>query len=576
MKSNTVLRIRILLGLVCLWALILTGKLYYIQIVQGKEYAAVADNQYVKPSNSVFERGSIFFESKSGARVSAATVKEGYTLSINPKLLQNAPAIYDALSQYVKLDRDVFLQKAAKVDDQYEELAKHLDPDTGISIGELKLPGVNVVQDNWRVYPGGELAAHTIGLVGFNAKNELAGRYGLERSYDKVLNMSSTGVNVNFFAELFADIQGNVSDSAFGGENRQGDIVSTIDPTVEDELEKVLKETQATWNSDSVGGIIMDPNTGRIYGMASRPTFDPNNLKDVSDPKVLSNPLVENVYEMGSIIKPLTMAAGIDSKKITPETTYDDTGFLLLNGKRISNFDGKARGVIPMQEILSQSLNVGASWIALKVGSEDFTRYFMSFGLGDVTGIDQPNEQKGIIDNLRSGRDIEHATASYGQGIAFSPITTVRALSILANGGELVTPSLVKEIDYADGTTRTLEPKAPIRVIQKDTADTVTKMLVKVVDDAIAKAHPDIHMEHYSIAAKTGTAQIADHVNGGYYTDRYLHSFFGYFPATHPKYIVFLYQVWPKGAEYASATLTDPFTKLAKFLINYYEIPPDR
>jgi cell division protein FtsI/penicillin-binding protein 2 len=576
MNSNNVVRIRILLIFICAWAFVLAAKLYYIQIVKGEEYTKLGDAQYVKPEDSAFERGSIFFQSKNGEKISAATLKEGYTLAIHPSLIYNPETVYDALSQYVPLDKAAFMEKATKPNDQYEELVKRLDRNTGIAIGELALMGVSVTKENWRVYPGNELAAHTIGLVGYDEKNKLSGRYGLERFYEKTLNTQDSGLHANFFAELFADIRGGITTPDAADQNRQGDIVAAIDPTIQGELEKTLKNTQALWNSDSIGGVIMDPKTGTIYAMASRPTYDPNNLKDVKDPRVFSNPLVENVYEMGSIIKPLTMAAGLDSGAIKPDSTYNDTGFLELNGKKISNYDGRARGVIPMQEVLSQSLNVGAATIALKMNAEDFTKYFLSFGLGDVTGIDQPNEQKGIVANLQSGRDIERATASYGQGIAFSPITTTRALSIIANGGLLVRPHLVTEIDYTDGSSIKVNPKSSVRVIQKETSEEVTRMLVKVVDDAIAKAHPAIKMEHYSIAAKTGTAQIADHENGGYYSDRYLHSFFGYFPAYEPRFIVFLYQIYPKGAEYASQTLTDPFAELAKFLINYYEIPPDR
>jgi cell division protein FtsI/penicillin-binding protein 2 len=573
MNSNSVTRVRIILAFFCIWAVVLGAKLYWIQIVKGKEYAAQADAQYVKPSSLTFERGTIFFSTKGGERVSAATQKEGYILSMNPVLLGDPAVAYEALSQYIKLDRDTFFAKAAK-EDPYEELAKKVDRDTGISIAELNLPGIMVNRQNWRIYPGGELAAHTIGLVGYNDANELAGRYGLERFYEKTLNHTNY-VSVNFFAELFADIRGSVSGDELD-QGRPGDIVAHIDPTVESELEKVIVETQKQWQSDAIGGIIMDPKTGKIYGMAARPSFDPNNLKEVSDPRLFSNPLVENVYEMGSIMKPLTMAAGIDSKAVEPDTIYDDTGFMELNGKRIANYDGRARGRVSMQEVLSQSLNIGAATIALKVGKEDFRRYFLSFGLGGLTGIDQPNEQKGIVENLKSGRDIEIATASYGQGIAISPITMTRALSILANGGVLVRPTIAKEIEYLDGSRRTIEPASPVRVIQKETAEDVTRMLVEVVDKAISKAHPEIKMQHYSIAAKTGTAQIADRENGGYYGDRYLHSFFGYFPAYNPRFIIFLYQLYPKGAEFASQTLTDPFTKLAKFLITYYEIPPDR
>lgn len=575
MNSNSQFRIRILLGLICCGALILGAKLYYVQIIHGDEYTKRADSQYSKPTSSVFERGSIFFQSKDGKSVNAANVKEGYTLVMNPMFLTLPEVAYNAISQYIKIDRNIFFEKALKQGDQYEELGKRLDRDVGIAIGELSIPGITVFKENWRVYPGGSLAAHTLGLVGYDTTDRLAGRYGLERYYENTLTRQSTGYHVNFFAELFSNIKG-VHSLTPEEQNREGNIVSSIDPAVQSELEKVLTDTQDQWKSDEIGGIIMDPKTGEIYAMALRPGFDPNNLKDVADPKVFSNALVENVYEMGSIIKPLTMATGLDSGVITPESTYNDTGFLILNGKRISNFDGKARGVVPMQEVLSQSLNVGAATIALKVGNEDFSRYLLSFGFGDITGIDQPNEQKGIVDNLKSGREIEHATASYGQGIALSPIATTRALSIIANGGMLIRPHLVKEIDYTDGSIKKITPDPGVRVIQKSTADEVTRMLIQVVDSAISKAHPEIKIDRYSIAAKTGTAQIADHAHGGYYTDRYLHSFFGYFPAYNPKYIVFLYHIWPKGAEYASQTLTTPFSKLARFLINYYEIPPDR
>ncbi|NDB61832.1 penicillin-binding protein 2, partial [bacterium] len=180
----------------------------------------------------------------------------------------------------------------------------------------------------------------------------------------------------------------------------------------------------------------------------------------------------------------------------------------------------------------------------------------------------------GIIKNLITGRDVEIATISYGQGIALTPIQTVRALSILANGGKLVTPHIAKSIEYVDGNQVDLTFPKPRQVLEKETTDDVTDMLINVVDKALKKGQ--VKMERYSIAAKTGTAQIADPVNGGYYSDRYLHSFFGYFPAYNPKFIVFLYHVYPKGAEFASETLTDPFIQLTKLLINYYNIIPDR
>mgnify|MGYP001571714249 FL=1 len=318
----------------------------------------------------------------------------------------------------------------------------------------------------------------------------------------------------------------------------------------------------------------MEPRTGKIVAMSALPTFDAGNLSGISDVSILSNPLVEHVYEMGSIMKPLTMAIGLDTGAIKPTSTYEDTGTMTIGDKKISNYDGKARGTTVMQEVLSQSLNLGAATIALKVGSEDFKKYFDMFGFGTKTGIDQPNEGTGLLDNLDSALDIEIATAAYGQGVAVSPIAMTRALAVLANGGYAVRPHLVERIEYADGSTTEVPVEKSDRILGQKAVEDTTKMLVRVVDTALKGG--DIKMERYTVAAKTGTAQIADPENGGYYTDRYLHSFFGYFPAYDPQFIIFLYHVNPKNARFASETLTKPFQEISRFLITYYDIPPDR
>ncbi len=569
MNSKQRNRARIVLLAIIVASCYLAIVLYSTQLIHGSEYTAKADKQYVKPPVSIFDRGSIFFEAKDGTKVSVASISDGYTVYMNPKLLSDPNLAFDAISHYIKTDKNEFLAKSSKIGDPYEELLRKVDTESAESIKSLKLPGIGVAKESWRSYPGAGLASHVIGLVGQNANSNIEGRYGLERTYQSVLNRTGSE-DSNIFAQLFSGIK----ESVFGENKQEGSIVTTIEPTVEKYLEKTLLQTSNLWHPDEIGGIIIDPQTGKIAAMASLPTFDPNDVSDIKNLSVFSNPLVEHVYEMGSILKPLTMATGLDSGAITPKSTYDDTGTLTLSGKKISNFDGKARGVVNVQEVLSQSLNVGAATIGLKVGKENFQKYFKSFGIGDKSGIDQPNEATGIIRNLETGRDIEVATAAYGQGIAISPIAMVRALSILGNNGYLVKPYLVKEIDYTDGTNKMIEPEKTGPFLKKETTTEVTRMLVKVVDEALRKGA--LKMEHYTIAAKTGTAQIPDPTNKGYYTDRYLHSFFGYFPAYDPKFIVFLYQIHPKGAQYASETLADPFSEIAKFLIDYYSIAPDR
>jgi cell division protein FtsI/penicillin-binding protein 2 len=227
-----------------------------------------------------------------------------------------------------------------------------------------------------------------------------------------------------------------------------------------------------------------------------------------------------------------------------------------------------------MQEILNQSLNTGVSWIVTQMGKDKFRDYFLNFKIGSETGIDLPNEAFGLIDNLNSPRDVEYATASFGQGIAMTPIATTRALATLANGGRLTTPHLVKRIEYDSGEIKEINYPEGSQVITEETSEEISRMLTNVVDDALLGG--SVALPNHTIAAKTGTAQIPDPIQGGYYDDKFLHSFFGYFPAFDPEYIVFMYTVEPQGVRYASETLTEPFMDITKFLINYYSIPPDR
>lgn len=568
MKDN-VIRVRLISVAVIIFAFFLVTKLYFVQIVSGEAFNERADRQYVRPVGGVFDRGTIFFQSKDSTLMAAASLRLGYTVAINPKILKNPADVYEKISKIITLDHDDFMAKAAKVNDTYEEVAKRIDPDQAKAIDDLTISGVNLYKDKWRYYPGENLASHVLGFVGYDKNNNYGGRYGLENYYDGVLQRNDENVYVNFFAEIFSDIHKTFSDTG----TVEGDIVSTIEPNVQSFLEKQIEAVNTKFNSKLTGGVVIDPKTGEIYAMAAVPDFNPNSFGSEKSVSVFTNPLVQNVYEMGSIIKPLTMAAGIDAGVVTANTTYFDKGYVTLNGKTIYNYDKVGRGTIPMQDVLDESLNTGVAFVTSKLGNQRFTDYFYKYGLNQLTGIDLPNEELDLVDNLKSPRDVEHATASFGQGIALTPIATVRALSVLANGGTLITPHVVKRIDYKVGFSKDISYPPGDRAISTTTSHEISRMLTVVVDKALLNG--SVKMDHYSMAAKTGTAQIAS-PNGGYYDDRYLHSFFGYFPSYDPKFLVFLYTVDPKGEAYASHTLTEPFINTAKFLINYYEVPPDR
>ncbi len=571
MKSNSVFRIRLISAGIILAVCVLITKLYLLQIVSGEDFRLRAERQYLHPSENTYNRGTIFFQNKDASLVGAATLKVGFTIGINPKALEDPEQAFDKLNAILPIDRKTFLARAAQKDTLYAIVAKKVDEGPAQKIQALKITGVLVYKDRYRFYPGRTLSANTLGLVGYKG-DVLAGRYGLESYYNDILSRNTNALFSNFFVEIFSNIQKSIDTKS----KFEGDIITSIEPTVEGFLEKELVAIQDKWNSRATGGIIMNPKTGEIYAMGNYPTFDPNALQNETDPAIFSDPIVENVYEMGSIVKPLTIAAGLDSGTITPESTYVDKGFLILNNSKISNFDGKGRGLVDMQTVLNESLNTGAAYVAGKMGNELFSDYFRRYGLGEETGIDMPNETPGLIDNLKSPRDIEHATASFGQGIAMSPITTVRALASLANGGYLVTPHIVQRIEYKIGVSKNISYEKGVQVLKPGTSEEISRMLVTVVDKALLGG--TVKMANYSIAAKTGTAQIAKPGGGGYYSDKYLHSFFGYFPAYDPKFIIFLYTIEPKGVggDFASHTLTAPFMNITKFLINYYKVAPDR
>ena len=504
LNARFITRIRVVTALCLLTSAVIIGKLYFLQVIHGDEYARRADAQSIELKNPLLNRGTILFSAKDGTLITAATLRE-----------------------------------------------------------------LGTSTEHQRYYPGGSLAAQTIGFVAYNNDDEQKGRYGLERYYEQTLARGGEDSYANFFVELFSGFAGAPAD---GGE---GDIITTIEPSVQSELERTLSAYGALWHPALSGGIVMDPSNGEIVAMAVRPAFDLNRFNEQENPGIFKNPQNESVYEMGSIMKPLTIAAGLDSGTITEASTYNDTGCITLEQKKICNFDAKARGVIPMQEILSQSLNVGSAYVATKMGPAVFREYFLNrYKLGAESGIDLPGEIRGLVQNLQSPRQVEYATAAFGQGIAITPVETVRALASLGNGGVLVTPHLVRAVKYDSGVTRTLSWGDGEQILKPETSTAISRMLTKVVDTTLADGK--LKMEHYSMAAKTGTAQIANPAGGGYYADRYLHSFFGYFPSFAPRFVIFLFAVEPTGASFSSQTWAMPFGGMVKFLINYYNIPPDR
>jgi stage V sporulation protein D (sporulation-specific penicillin-binding protein) len=571
MRAQFRLRIRIVLSLVIFIALLIFIRLYFIEIVHGDDYAQKADRQFASGGSGIFDRGSIYFTRKDGTLISAATLSTGFLVAINPQTLKNPEAVYEkiaALASTTLMGRDAFLLAAAKKSQAYVEVAHRLSETTGQKLSEENLAGVKVLRERWRYYPGGSLAAPAIGIVSYGSGDALAGQTGLESTYDSTLSRSGDSLYKNFFAELFSSV-GNLLVNA--RDAREGDIITTIEPEVQGRLESDLASVNQRYSSKESGGIIMDPATGAILALGTYPSYDGNDLSSV-DPSVLGNPLVEHVHEFGSIMKPLTMTSALDAGVITPETTYNDTGCITVNTEHLCNWDLKARGVIPMEQIILQSLNVGASWIAMKLGQDKFRDYFTTlFGL--KTGVDLPNEGRSLLSNLSLPQQVGYDTAAFGQGIAMTPVQMIRALGSIANGGVMVQPHIASAVRLNSGIERAIDWSQKTPVFSANAVRETTTMMTALVDEKLEGGKAIIPT--MSVAAKTGTAQLTNG-HGGYYDDRFFHSFVGFFPSYNPKFIILLYTNDPQHVEFASETLDSTFLDIVHFLIDYYAVPPDR
>lgn len=570
MRAQFRSRIRLVLAFLILAALGIILRLYFVQIVNGEEYSLKADRQFSSAGSGLFDRGSIYFTRKDGTLISAATLATGFLVAINPQTLVDPESAYSAISSVASstITHDAFLAASAKKSQVYIEVAHRLSETDGQALSAKAILGVQVLRERWRQYPGASLASQSIGIVSYGSGDTLAGRTGLEVMYEGTLARSGDSLYKNFFAELFSNV-GNLLVNA--KDAREGDIVTTIEPEVQTRLASDLVNVNQRYSSKESGGVIMDPYTGEIIAIASYPTYDGNNLQSV-DPALLGNPFVEHVYEFGSIMKPLTVTAALDAGVITPETTYKDTGCITVNTRQICNWDLKAHGVIPMRQIIMQSLNVGASWIADQLGQDRFREYFTKL-FGKKTGVDLPNETSSLLKNLSKPQQVGYATAAFGQGIAVTPLQMIRALGTLANGGEMVQPHLVSAIRLNSGIERNLEWGEKIRIFSATSTRETVEMMSALNDEILYGGKAKIPT--MSVAVKTGTSQLTS-PDGGYYNDRFFHSFVGFFPAYNPRFIILLYTNDPKGVQYASETLDAAFLDLVHFLIDYYAVPPDR
>ncbi|MDD5431206.1 MAG: penicillin-binding protein 2 [Candidatus Pacebacteria bacterium] len=524
--------------------LALNFKIYDIQINKGNIYSAKAEsfNRLSDSLNAV--RGNIYFTDKNGNQVQVAINKEYPAIYAVPKEIKNPVEAAGELASVLSLDKTGLLSIFSKENDPYESLLKKADPQLVEESVNLGIKGIYINYETSRFYPFNNLAAQVLGFTAPNAEDSvLSGKYGIESYFNEELSGKS-GI-----------VKGDITERAQAGK----DIRLNLDINVQTKAESILAAMLEQHSAEKGTIIVENPKTGKIIAMANYPSFDPNNYSESKLGNFI-NSAVQSIYEPGSVFKLITMSAGLDSNKLTPETTYYDKGSLTLNGRTIKNWDGKAHGLTTMTGVIEKSLNTGAAYAQKLIGKDLFYNYLVDFGLNTKTGIKLPGEVNGDIRKLKSSyKDIDFATASYGQGVAISPIQLISAVSAIANGGVLMKPLILAEE----------KPEIVRRVISEGAAKQVTEMMVSAVNKGI-----NAKIANYNVAGKTGTAQVPNPKTGGYMEGVYIHSYVGFAPAADPQFVILIKLDKPQ-VTLAANTVTIPFRELSEYLINYYNIPPD-
>jgi len=583
MKSHEGTRINIFFGIIILIASLISYRLFILSYVRHYSYSMTAEAQSDKISN-ILARGNIYIldpkatvdESKSNLFL-AATNKKFPLVYIVPTSvpIDKATELSEKLSTIIKVDKDEILKVINSKSNNSKVIKRKLETSQVNDIKNINIDGVGISYEIDRFYPNDELASDILGFLGYNGSDRV-GQYGIEAFYDSALfgrsenssNIVDTSKIKNFWSNLFSKKNNSSTNSA--NINKPSDIVTTIDRNIQFFIENKLEELLKKWNAEKGLIIVQDPITGKIIAMADRPSFNPNDYGGYS-PNIFLNSSVQEQFEPGSSFKPITMAAGLDLAKVTPTTTYTDTGVVEVAGKKIQNFDEQAHGVMTMTQVLEKSLNTGAIFVENTIGDDNFLNYVINMGFGQKTGIDLPGEINGDITNLYSGRKINFLTASFGQGIAVTPLQLINAYSAIANGGKLMRPYIVEKIIKGNGEEVVTNPEVVTIPISEKTSTKLKTMLVNVVDRGFDKAR----ITGYDVAGKTGTAQIPDG-KGGYLENEFIHDFLGFAPAYNPKFVVLVRMDKPQGIKFAADSLSPTFREIASFLLNYYNIPPTR
>lgn len=505
------------------------------------------------------ERGVIY--DRSGIPLAFNVLQ--YEVGVSPNLVTEPEKIAQELGVILNLDEYEIYNRITQ-DEPWVLIARPISADLGQKIIDLNEISIVINPLSRRAYPQGTLAAPVIGSTIESNDNNTRGIIGVESSYNAELAGRATDQTVS---TIPLDVPVDVENQS----QRGRDVVLTIDRDVQYWMEYELAQGIEKYQADSGVIIVMDPRDGSILAMAQNPSFDPNNIGQENE-KDLRNMAVSDVYEPGSVMKVLTLSSAIDAGVIDENWTYNDEGSIEVGGVTHRNWDDNAYGLTDVTGLLVNSLNVGAVTVALQLEPDPFYRYLRRFGMGKLTNIDLPGEEVGImrVPGDQGWNEADFASNSYGQAISVTPIQMTTAYAAIANGGLMYQPHVMHQI--VDGEEIRNAQPVPIRVVSSETANTITNMMVKVIEDGSTLAQ----VPGYTVAGKTGTAQIPTplgYEQPGLGTT--IASFIGFFPADDPQVVVYIRLDRPRTSQYGSQTAAPLFHDVAQRLAILLGIPDD-
>lgn len=575
-------RLLFVFAVVVVLASALIMRLGFLQIVKGEELKKGALAQWTKGIDIKSRRGVIYDRKgkKLAVSISASTVWAS-PADVKAKDARNTAK---EVSRILDLDEEVVYEKITKKIGN-EKIKQWITKEEATELRKLKLSGIEIVDDNKRYYPYGNFASFVLGFTDIDNN----GLYGIERTYDEYLvGTPGRWVKTTDAASRQLPFDGEKIYEPSDGLS----VVLTIDETIQHFADKATEEALASTQAKNISVIVMDPSTGDILAMSSKPDYDPNNPRKSLDPAVQKewdnlpidelqnrwydawrNFAINDSYEPGSTFKLITAAAAIEENAAQPDTHFFCNGFIkdikgvVLKCARWYNPHGDQTLV----QAMDNSCNVAFVNLGRKTGKEDLYKYIKAFGFGETTGIDLNGEQKGIIPaNTDVIKEVNLATLSYGHGIAVTPMQLVNAVAAIGNGGNLMKPRLVKEMIDSDGkVVITYEPEIKRSVISEATSKKMLEMMESVVANGTGN---NAYIPGFRVGGKTGTAQKI--IDGRYTPGKYIGSFTAVAPVDDPKIAILVVVDEPVGPYYGG-TVAAPIAKsIIADTLNYLEITP--